>query len=213
MNIEERQLITHVFDQIGSVAGDHKDPDADRLIRDSVQRTPDAAYRLVQSVIVQQQEMQRLAERIRDLEWAANGARYQRDEPRFLAAPAGSAGSSVPQVEGRYAPPDSRDERPRETSPPSQGPSFLSSALTTATGVAGGMLLTDGLRKLFGSASGPTAAAAGVAGWGLPQSDLQTARADAADARRELAEDDAALDDTQDALDAQANDAVDFGEA
>lgn len=210
MNIEERQLITHVFHQIGSLPLGDKDPDADRLIQESVQRMPDAPYRLVQSVIVQQQEMHRLEERVRDLEWAASSTR---DEPRFLApAPRGIANSSVPQIEGRNAPPDLRDERPHETS---QGPSFLSSALTTATGVAGGMLLTDGLRKLFGGGETTSRPALGssVLGWDRSQDDLQAARGDAADARRQLAEDDAALDDAQDELDASTNDAWDFGEA
>lgn len=210
MNIEERQLITNVFEQIGRLPDAGKDLDAEQLIRESIVRMPDAPYRLVQSVLVQQQEMHRLEERVRDLEWAAQLPRASRDGVSFLApSPAAASGSSVPQVGSRYRP-EPEDERPP---PAPQAPGFLTSALTTATGVAGGMLLTDGLRKIFGGGGQSNESSSGLIGWDRSQDELRNARADVSEAHRQLAEDDAALDEAQDELDTRSNDAWDFGEA
>ena len=81
--------------------------------------------------------------------------------------------------------------------------------LSTATGVAGGMFLADGIRSLFGSVGGRSY----VGGNASPlrtnertaldraQDEAQDAQDDAEKARQDLAADDAALDDMQDAQD------------
>lgn len=220
MTLEEQQLISGVLDRLKSAPPSAKDLDAERFIKDGVDRVPDASYRLVQSVIIQQQALQSLDDRLQYLE---NQLANVRPSPRggegggtFLssgrAAP-GEQSGSVPRVGQAAA---DAGERPREAG--GMG-GFLSSALTTASGVAGGMLLTDGLRELFGghaaSAARPEASTSrsDLSALDRSQDEAQDARNDADEARRQLADDDAALDDAQDALDSTGNSAWDSDEA
>ena len=173
MTPEERQLIQDLFDRMRSYAAPEKDREAEDLIYRSVRANPEAPYLLVQSVLVQEQTLQQADQRIRDLE----------DRVRELEAPAqpqraasssflGSLspwgrseqparGSSVPQVGARAAPSayDAQPQRPWSQQPqaPQQqaaaGGGFMRTALTAAAGVAGGMLLADGIRSMMGSGS------------------------------------------------------------
>jgi hypothetical protein len=93
--------------------------------------------------------------------------------------------------------------------PTQQQGGFLSSVLSTATGVAGGMFLADSIRSLFGSVGGRSyvggepsiAGTYDQAALDHAQDEAQDARDDADRARKDLAADDAALDDMQDAQD------------
>lgn len=225
MTPEEQFLITRTFDRISATPVFAKDMDAERLIRRQFDRMPDAPYRLVQSVLAQEQALEELSDRLRQLEDSVaagpraggagnNGASFLSSYQAPPPIPARSV-AAVPSAEAA-APPDDRTARP----PPSPGGGFLASALTTATGVAGGMLLTDGLRELFG---GHAASANPERGTARPdditirdglQDDAQDAQLDAEEARRQLAEDDAALDEEQDSLESSGSDAGwDYGEA
>ena len=74
MTPEEQFLITRTFDRMSAVPVAAKDIDAERLISQQLDGMPDAPYRLVQSVLVQEQALERLSERLRHLEDAvANG--------------------------------------------------------------------------------------------------------------------------------------------
>jgi hypothetical protein len=78
----------------------------------------------------------------------------QAEEPR----------SSVPQVGGRTTPssPDARlsaaPMQPQQSAPAASG-GFMRSALATAAGVAGGMLLADSVRNMLGGGTHATPAA------------------------------------------------------
>jgi uncharacterized protein len=184
MTPDERRLITGLFDRMRDYGTPEKDRDAESLIMQSVRATPDAPYMLVQSVLVQEQALeaanarvQELEERVRSLEDGAS-ARPQ-GSGSFLgglfggarsAAPEGRS-SSVPQVGARATPPAYgggqpwAQQSPMSQPPPSQpGPApasggFMRSALATAAGVAGGMLVADSLRNMMGSAHAHTAGA------------------------------------------------------
>ena len=223
MTLEEQTLITRAFDRLSAVAPVTKDRDAERLIQQRCDRLPDAPYLLVQSLLVQEQALDHLRDRLEQLEAAANRAGLTGEQPSsFLSAyrtpPSASAGSvpAVAQTDAARA--RQYDDRPAEPAPSRAG-GFLASALTTASGVAGGMLLTDGLRELFGGhatsglAERSTARADDVATADRLQDEAQDARWDADEARRQLADDDAALDEAQDALDASGSNAGwDYGE-
>lgn len=156
MRPEERQLILDLFDRIGAVPTRDNDVDVEQLIRDAVARDPNSPYVLVQSVLVQEEALRRADERIRQLEnsTAVSGSRGPRS---FL-----DSGSRVGEdMSGGSVPnsgPRGRDvgTRPREAiddqppRPQAHGGSFLGNALSTAGGVAGGMLLADSIRSLFG---------------------------------------------------------------
>jgi uncharacterized protein len=171
MNADERQLITQLFERMRNYGAPEKDREADALINQLVRANPDAVYMLVQSVLGQDQALeatnarvQELEEQVRSMEEGdrSRGARSGgflsgywggRQEPR----------SSVPQVGSRATPTayGSREEARApwsQSSPPPQAPpaqpaasgGFMRSALATAAGVAGGVLVADSLRNMLG---------------------------------------------------------------
>lgn len=220
MTPEERTLITDLFDRMRRQRLSEVDGDAAALIAREVRDNPDAAYQLVQSVIVQNMALERAEGRIRDLEDDLREIEGDRDRDRtsgrgsFLGGLFGGGRRDRyddddrdddddrwrrrerSRDEGDYRRDDDRrddDERnarqgrprtsvpsagfdPRDSSranpwsggaagQPVQQParsgggSFLGTALTTATGVAGGMLLAEGIRGLFNDGSGVASAA------------------------------------------------------
>ncbi len=170
-----------------------KDREAERLIQEAIREVPDAPYLLVQSVLAQEEVLRQADARIRELE-----ARSSRPdaERRFLGGPGLSTGS-VPVTEPRPNAPPATEPITTETG----RPSFLASALSTAASVAGGMLLADSIRGLFGGHHEAWGSPMDQAALDRAQDEAQDARDDAREARQELAADDAALDDMQDAMD------------
>ena len=168
MTPEERQLISGLFDRMRSYGAPDKDRDAEALIAQSVRANPDAAYMLVQSVLVQEQALEAANARMLELE----------DQLRAMEEPRGSRSgsflggawnsgrrgeeprSSVPQV-GSRATPSAYESRSswsqgapqpplQQPAPAPSGGGFMKSALATAAGVAGGMVLADSLRNMLG---------------------------------------------------------------
>jgi hypothetical protein len=203
MTPQEQHLIEDLFTRLRSVSTSGKDDDAAQFIQTLIARFPDAPYYLTQNVLVQQQALERADVRIRELE----------DLSQRNSAPASGAAtsflggaSSVPSTGRRPVNEPDAQERQRESPwsqpPQSRSGSFLSSALSTATGVAGGMFLAESIRSLFGGGSSGTAVAADKqAELDRAQAQAQDAEDDAAQARKDLAADDAALDDMQDEQD------------
>ena len=169
MTPEERQLISELFDRMRSYGAPEKDREAEDLIYRSVRANPDAPYLLVQSVLVQEQALQQADERIRDLEARLRELEepQQRSSGSFLGmrSPWGRSeptrGSSVPTIGSRAAPsgyeapqqrPWSQPQAPMQQQP-AQGGGFMRTALSAAAGVAGGMLLADGIRSMMGGGS------------------------------------------------------------
>jgi hypothetical protein len=173
MNADERQLITQLFERMRSFGAPEKDREAEALINQRLRANPDAAYMLVQSVLVQEQALEAANMRVRDLE---EQMRNMEEGDRSRSARSGgflggywgrSAGeprSSVPQVGTRATPSGyaSREEGrapyaqspPPPQAPPAQpaasGGGFMRSALATAAGVAGGVLVADSIRNMLG---------------------------------------------------------------
>ncbi len=178
MTPDERRLIAGLFDRMRDFGRPDKDREAEALINQSVRSNADAPYMLVQSVLVQEQALESANGRIQDLEDRLRELESQR-EPRSRGGFLGGGlfggrsdeerrPSSVPQV-GAGATPSSasssRDEPPPSqpaSPPPASGGGFMRSALATAAGVAGGMLVADSLRSMLGGAhaghGSPTAA-------------------------------------------------------
>lgn len=83
MNNEERELINKFFDRVGGNASSQSgsgsvpmtnqmppvDQEADRLIKDNLQKHPEAAYRMTQMAVVQEAALVEAQNRIRQLEW------------------------------------------------------------------------------------------------------------------------------------------------
>lgn len=68
MTPDEHQLISGLFERMRALGPVDKDRDAESLIMQSVLGTPDAAYKLVQSVLVQESALDEAARRIEQLE-------------------------------------------------------------------------------------------------------------------------------------------------
>lgn len=213
MNREEQQLIEDLFARLRNYGGEAgKDPEAEALIRDLIRRSPDAPYYLAQTVIVQQQALERAEARMRQLEEVASQSQ------QYGSGRGGSflSGTSVPVSGGRFsggnqyapqrapeAPPQPQQSSPWSSPPGGGSGGFLASALSTAAGVAGGVFLADGIRSLFG---GSSASAWGSSGGDQKaidslQDEAQDARDDADQAQKDLAADDAELDRLQDTAD------------
>jgi len=188
MTPEERQLIAGLFDRMRSYGAPDKDREAEALIAQSVRANPDATYMLVQSVLVQEQALEASNNRVQDLEEqlrAMEGAQAPRGSRTgsFLGGAWDSGGrrgeearSSVPQV-GARATPSAYENRspwsqgasqpqspqPQQAPPAPSGGGFMKSALATAAGVAGGMVLADSLRNMLGG-GGAHASSSSLAG-------------------------------------------------
>ncbi|MEI6203720.1 MAG: DUF2076 domain-containing protein [Enhydrobacter sp.] len=186
MQSEERDLIAGLFGRLRGFEAQPRDPEAERLIAQSIANQPGAPYLLVQTVLVQEQALKGAQARIAELEAkvAAQPA------PGFLASapkmgPWGNA--SVPPTQPvQQAPPAPA------SAPQAAGGGFLRQAMMTAAGVAGGALLFEGIRNMMGHSPGPFGAgAANAAPLLSPDPLMPPDRLSSAD----LAQDDGAADD------------------
>lgn len=174
MTPQERELIQGLFDRIARTSGP-RDPEAARLIADEVDANPEAAYYLVQAVLVQEEALKAADARIRELEATKadvptpsshflDGAspwgprpRSRQDDARTIDAPPpgerqrGNMPPPLPRDDGRGSGPGQSGGY--AAPPPADNggrPSFLRGALATAAGIAGGALLFQGISSLVG---------------------------------------------------------------
>src|SRR4051794_30240479 len=81
MTPQERQLIGELFDRLASLENGPRDPDAEAMIREGFRRAPNAAYSLVQTVLVQDEALKAANAHIQEYE-RANGTPQQQEPPR-----------------------------------------------------------------------------------------------------------------------------------
>lgn len=182
MNHEERQLLQGLFDRLRDSSQQARDPDAERFIGDQIRMQPGAPYYMAQAVIVQEQALlasqgriAELEERVQQLESAGQA----RSQNSFLAGrtggmfgrggspepqrPASSVPATGPWSRGAAAAP--QQQPPQGYAQPMQaqqqpaaggfgGGGFLKGAIATAAGVAGGALIYDQMKGMFGGGSG-----------------------------------------------------------
>src|SRR5580704_9216625 len=106
MTPQERELVTQLFGRLAGLEDTPRDPEAERAIIEGLRRAPNAAYALVQTVLVQDEALKRADARIRELEGAGD------DEP---GRPAGFLDGMREALLGRR-------ETPRSGSVPSIRP-------------------------------------------------------------------------------------------
>jgi hypothetical protein len=166
------------------------DPEADRLITDLFNRYPEARYRITQTAFVQEAALLQAQNRIQELEWELENARRQgqyaqaqaaqqnRGGGGFLGGMFGGGGGARQAV----APPPPMPPRPQPLAPApgmatpqmlqqAAGPGrsslgFLGTALMTAAGVAGGLVLGNALMGMMSGAGAHAAALGGLGGQG-----------------------------------------------
>jgi len=180
MTPEERQMLAGLFDRIGATASTPRDSQAEAFIAEAVRVQPHAPYVLAQTVLVQQQALENASRRLAELEAQARAQAAPPEETSFLGnigrslfgggqpAPAPRPNYDASASSRQYAPDPSYQRQPAYAPPPPQagpwgspqpapapssGGGFMQSALTTAAGVAGGMVLAHSLGNLFGGHS------------------------------------------------------------
>lgn len=151
MTPNERELLSRLFDRIDQASAGPRDGEAEALIAERVAANPQAAYRMAQTIAVQDEALKRAEEKIRELEAAPQAQATQPSQS--LADEADAARSS------------------RRSSVPSAGArpagfgagGFLAGAGQVALGIVGGTLLMEGIRGLMGDDGAAQAAdAAGL---------------------------------------------------
>ena len=179
MNQEERDLLQGLFDRLRDGGSQARDPEAERFIAEQIRYQPGAPYYMAQAVIVQEQALQNQQARITELEdrireFETSG--QPRGQGSFLAGRTGGMfgrGVSAPQASpppsavppttgpwGRAASapaPQQGYGQPMQAQQPAAsggGGGFLKGALATAAGVAGGALIYDQMKGMFGGGSG-----------------------------------------------------------
>jgi len=160
------------------------DREADAYIAEQFQRFPEARYRITQMAVVQEAALAEMNNRLTRLQWELEQARHQAQAPPQQQQSKGffgslfGGGSSQPQPQmqqGRGGPwgnaggpmPQPGYGGPQYAPPPPQyppayqpgmfgrgGSGFLGSALTTAAGVAGGMVVGNALMNAFSGGHG-----------------------------------------------------------
>ena len=169
------------------------DPEADRLIGELFAKYPEARYRLTQTAFVQEQALAQSTAAIQHLQQELSQVRQAGTAPQhsggggFFSGLFGGGRQSAPPPQQPPVWNQGAAPQPQYGAPPSQYPQyapgyqpgmlgsgrsgFLGSALTTAAGVAGGVVLGNALMNMFEGHQGSAAnmlPGAGESPWGSP---------------------------------------------
>ena len=188
MTPQERQMMAELFNRLASLENSPRDPDAEAMIREGFRRAPNAAYALVQTVLLQDEALKAANAHIQQYEQQPGAPPQQpepprgfldnmrdslfgRDEPRGSVprVPQGGAPMGAPSPwgqggqggyqQGGY--PQGYQQGAPMQAPPQQGGcgSFLGTAAAAAAGLIGGSLLMGGIRSAMGGHGGSSPAA------------------------------------------------------
>jgi uncharacterized protein len=176
MTPQERRLVDDLFERLATLERNPREPDAEDAIRAGLRKAPNAAYALVQTVLLQEEALRQANDRIAELESADAPPQDSGgflDSMRDAVFGGGNTRSSVPPV-GGARPGDRPGDRPMGVPPGFQragdpyqaqggaspqapeparggaGGSFLGTAAAAAAGVIGGSLLMNSLKGAFG---------------------------------------------------------------
>jgi hypothetical protein len=194
MNDQEREVISDIFRRLEQVANQPRDPEAERFIAEKLRQQPYAPYAMAQAVFVQERALANLQAENEHLRAELDHVSRQPPQGGFLSNLFGG-GSRPPGP--AFNSPRTRQASPWGNSQPQPpmhhphgtpqggamgggmpgpwggvqqrgGGGFLQSALTTAAGVAGGMMIATALSNAFGGdekgASGEPSALADLGG-------------------------------------------------
>lgn len=175
MTPQERDVTTILLDRLNKIESQPKDPEAETLVRETTAVRADAPYSLVQTVLIQDLSLHNAQSRIIDLETQLTEMKRDAStppsflgSPSFLGAVFGSGEPSggvrtakLPGDPGTGQPPLATTAQPgfgpegSSAAAPAPGAGligggFLQSAAMTAAGIAGGALLFEGIRSMFG---------------------------------------------------------------
>lgn len=169
MNDQERQVIADIFRRLEQVANQPRDPEAERFIAEKLRQQPYAPYAMAQAIFVQEQALSRLQEENDQLRAELDHVSRQPQQGGFLSSIFGGgarppdpayneppARRASPWGAPNPAPQQSYGMQPQAPGPwggsmaQPRGGGFLQTALSTAAGVAGGMMIANALTHAFG---------------------------------------------------------------
>lgn len=143
MNDLEREQLTALLNRLTQVQLTSRDAEAERLIREALGRQPDAAYLLVQRVLLQERALQAAHDDLRRLQAApAAGTSFLGDTT--WGSPARPVASPPPVATGAGG-----------------APGWLGTVATTAAGVVAGSFLYQGIEHLL-AGSAPHSSSQGL---------------------------------------------------
>ena len=168
MTPQERQVLADLFERIRSAAAAPRDAEAEAFIAEAVRAQPYAPYLLAQTALVQQHALDAAAQRIQELEAKAaqpaqeSGFLGNLGRSLFGGQPAARPGYDAGAYQRAATPPPAAPAAPAYAPPagpwgappPASSGGFLASAMTTATGVAGGLLAANAIEGLLGGGRG-----------------------------------------------------------
>ena len=172
MQSEEQRLIDGLFSRLQQAESSTapRDAEAERVIQDHIRQQPSAPYYMAQAMIIQEAALTKLNGQVQALQQQiAQLQQAQQAKPQssgFLAGLFGGGSSQpepqrtaqqgsqpIPGTQGWGAqpqqPPQYAGQQPAPAQAAAQAPGFLGSALRTAAGVAGGVVLADMLTGMF----------------------------------------------------------------
>lgn len=180
MHAEEKNLIDGLFSRLRAVESQSapREVGAEALINEHLARQPAAPYYMAQAIVVQENAIQQLDARVKELEAQIEtlkrtqaapqqsgggflaglfgGGRSQPQQAAVASAPVGASASPArsgwhePAAGNRFGQPGYGQQAGfGQPGMPAQGGGFLSGALQTAAGVAGGMVLGNLLMDMF----------------------------------------------------------------
>ena len=172
MNNQEREIISDIFKRLEQVADQPRDPETERFINEKIRQQPYAPYAMAQLVYVQEEAIKSLNQQVEELRAEVQRTRSQPQSGGFLSSifggsrqpepprPAGGAPwGGQPQPGPGYGPQGGfgggpqggpwGGQQPGMMGGGAGGGGFLRGALTTAAGVAGGMVVGSALMNAF----------------------------------------------------------------
>lgn len=169
MTPQERDQLTLFLNQLAGAGAVTKDAEAEKLIRETVAKQPDAAYLLIQRAMLVEQALNIAKNQIAELQ---NQVQTASGKPStgFLSggnpwAQSLDRGANVGGVPGagsyqipRAGPMANGAPLPQGSWLGGGGGSFLGNVATTAAGVVAGSFLFQGLESLMGHHSSPASA-------------------------------------------------------
>jgi len=169
MKDEEKKLIENLFNRLKKTElnSSERDEPADNLIQKLVQKQPASSYYMAQTILIQETAIKKMSMKIEELKEKIKTLNIEESnkKPSFLSSffkknPTASATSRDDKIWQKKENFLQKNSHSNSTASPMQqtlpvtnsGSStggFLSSALQTATGVAGGMILGNMLMNVF----------------------------------------------------------------
>lgn len=162
MQPEEKNLIDGLFQRLETAehSGSPRDEQAMQLIQQHLTKHPEAPYYMAQTLLIQDAAIRKLHSQIQQLQDQVSQLQTAASQPKsggFLSGLFGGGHTATPQPQAGYSaaqPPVGYPPQQPTYAPAYNGRSgggFLSGALQTAAGVAGGMVLGNMLTGLFHS--------------------------------------------------------------